>query len=186
MSARFAAELRSELDVALARVLNSGQFVLGTEVETFEQAFAPVAGCAHAVGVGNGLDALAIALEAAGVGAGDEVVVPAHTFIATWLAVGMVGAVPVPAEPAAGGFLVTLETVALAATARTSAIIVVHLYGEPVEIELIAAFARLHGLALIEDAAQAHGARRNGRAVGKLRRCGRVQLLSGQEPRRPR
>ncbi len=162
------AEMRGDLDAALARVLDSGRFVLGPEVEAFERAFAPIAGCAHAVGVGNGLDALAIALEAAGVGPGDEVIVPAHTFIATWLAVGMVGAVPVPAEPAAGGFQVTLETVLAAVTARTRAIIVVHLYGEPVEIEPIAAFARRRGLALIEDAAQAHGAKRNGAAVGSF------------------
>lgn len=160
------AELRAEIDAAIARVIDGGWFILGEEVAAFERAFAPVAGCREAVGVGNRLDALAIALEAAGVGPGDEVVVPAHTFIATWLAVTQIGAIPAPAEPAPGTFNVSLETILPAVTAKTRAIVVVHLYGIPAPIEPIAAFAAERGIALIEDAAQAHGAKRGGRPVG--------------------
>jgi dTDP-3-amino-3,4,6-trideoxy-alpha-D-glucose transaminase len=160
------AEVRADADAAIRRVLDSGRFILGPEVAAFEAAFAPVAGCAHAVGVGNGLDGLAIALEAAGVRPGDEVIVPAHTFIATWRAVRQIGAAPVAAEPARGAFHVTLDTLQPAVTERTRAIVAVHLYGEPVEIEPIADFAGRRGLVLIEDAAQAHGAKRNGRPVG--------------------
>lgn len=162
------AEQRAEIDVAIARVLDSGYFIMGPELETFEVDFARAAGASHAVGVGNGLDAIALALEAAGIGPGDEVIVPAHTFIATWLAVRLAGATPVAAEPAPGSYNADLSTIAPALTPRTRAIVVVHLYGEPVAIEPILAFASRHGLVVIEDAAQAHGARRGGRLIGSL------------------
>jgi dTDP-3-amino-3,4,6-trideoxy-alpha-D-glucose transaminase len=160
------AEVGGALRTAIERVIASGSFILGPEVEAFERAFAPIAGCDHAIGVGNGLDAMAIALEAAGVGAGAEVIVPAHTFIATWLAVTMVGAIPVAAEPAGGGFLVDAETVEAVAGPRTRAIVAVHLYGEMAPMEAIADLARAKGLILVEDAAQAHGASRGGRPAG--------------------
>lgn len=162
------AEQRADLDAAWQRVLVGGQFILGPELAAFEADFAPVAGCKHAVGVGNGLDALAFALEAAGVRPGDEVVVPAHTFIATWTAVRMVGAVPVAAEPACGGYNIDAATFAQALTRRTRAVVAVHLYGDPVAMEPLSALAAEHGVIVIEDAAQAHGARRNGRAAGSL------------------
>lgn len=161
-------EQRGELDEAWNRVLESAQFVLGPELAAFEAEFAPLAGCRHAVGVGNGLDALALALEAAGICPGDEVIVPAHTFIATWSAVRMVGAVPVPAEPAPGSYNIDAATFAEALTRRTRAVVAVHLYGDPVAMEPLAALAAERGVVVIEDAAQAHGAIRNGRAAGSL------------------
>lgn len=165
------AEQRADLDAAIGRVLDSGYFIMGPELAAFEAAFAGLCGCDHAVGVGNGLDALAMALEAAGVGPGDEVVVPAHTFIATWSAVAMIGAVPVPAEPAQSGYNVDAASIAAAITRRTRAIVVVHLYGEPVAMEEVLALAEAHGLPVIEDAAQAHGATRHGVAAGSFGRA---------------
>lgn len=162
------AALRPELDAAYKRVMDSGWFILGPELEAFEAEFAAATGASHAVGTGNGLDALRIALEAVGIGPGDEVVVPAHTFIATWLAVTQLGATPVPVEPAPGRFNVAAEGVAEALTPRTKAIVVVHLYGEPVEMEPILTLASQHGLAVIEDAAQAQRASRNGVACGSF------------------
>ena len=162
------APLRPALDAAYRRVMDSGRYILGAEVERFEQDFAALAGCAHAVGVGNGLDALAFALEAVGVQAGDDVVVPAHTFIATWLAVRMLGARPVASEPAPGGYNSGPAEIAAALTPATRAVVVVHLYGEPVDTEGIAELCAARGLPVVEDAAQAHGARRHGRAVGSL------------------
>jgi len=162
------AEIRPEIDAAYARVMDSGRYIGGAEVEAFEARFATLAGARHAFGVGNGLDALAIALEALGIGRGDEVVVPSHTFIATWLAVTMVGATPVAAEPADGRFNVSAETIEAAMTPRTRAVMPVHLYGEPAEIEPILDLAAARGVAVVEDAAQAHGALRNGRPCGSF------------------
>lgn len=174
------AELRPQLDAAWQRVVDGGQYVLGEEVERFERAFAAVAGCDAAVGVGNGLEALQIALEAAGVGHGDEVIVPAHTFIATWLAVSNLGAIPVPAEPAADRYNVSASTIEPLITRRTRAIVAVHLYGEPVEMEPLQALAATHGLPLIEDAAQAHGALRHGRHVGSLATAAAFSFYPGK------
>lgn len=164
------AELRPAIDAAYGRVMASGRWILGAEVEAFEAAFAAYCGVAHAVGVGNGLDALVIALEVAGIGPGDEVIVPAHTFIATWLAVTAVGAVPVPAEPAPGRFHIDAESVAARLGPRTRAIMPVHLYGDAVDMMPLLALAARHGLVVIEDAAQAHGARYRGRRLGSLGR----------------
>ncbi|MGZ9809195.1 DegT/DnrJ/EryC1/StrS family aminotransferase [Pseudoroseicyclus sp. H15] len=163
-----AQEERAELDAIWARFLDSGRYILGPEVEGFEAAFARYCGAAEGIGTGNGLDALAIALEAAGIGPGDEVLVPAHTFIATWLAVRMAGATPVPAEPPEGGYNADAAGYAAALTPRTKAIVPVHLYGAVAPMEGILALAAKHGLAVIEDAAQAHGAKAGGRVAGSF------------------
>ncbi|EGJ11386.1 MULTISPECIES: DegT/DnrJ/EryC1/StrS family aminotransferase [Rubrivivax] len=153
---------------ALDRVLDSGWYVLGQEVESFEREFAALCGARHCVGVGNGLDALILVLRAWGIGPGDEVIVPANTYIATWLAVTHTGATPVPVEPTAGGYNLDPALLRPAITARTRAILPVHLYGEPADMDPIMAIAKAHGLKVLEDAAQAHGARRQGRRVGTL------------------
>jgi dTDP-4-amino-4,6-dideoxygalactose transaminase len=163
---RVCAADRAELLEAFARVLDSGHFVLGAELERFEQEFAAYCGARHAVGVGNGLDALYLVLLALGIGPGDEVVVPAHTFIATWLAVTRCGATPVPVEPDPATCLVTREGIAAELTSRTKAVIAVHLYGSVAGIDGIAALCREHALPLIEDAAQAHGAKLAGIGAG--------------------
>ena len=159
-------ELRGEIDAAVGDVLASGWYIGGPAVETFESEWADYCGARHAVGVGNGLDALTLALTALGVGAGDEVIVPAHTFIATWLAVSHVGARPVPVEPLEGGFNIDPARIEEAITPRTRAIVAVHLYGQPADLDPILDIARRHGLHVVEDAAQAHGASYKGRRIG--------------------
>lgn len=161
-------DLRADLDAAYARVVDRSWMILGPELEAFEAAFAAYCGADHAVGVGNGLEALILALRAAGIGPGDEVIVPAHTFIATWLAVEAAGARPVPVEVDPATLTLTAETAAAAVTPRTRAVIPVSLYGHPVEISPILALAERHGLFVLEDAAQSHGARDHGRRIGSL------------------
>jgi len=161
-------ELRSEIDSALARVLDSGWFVLGGEVGAFEREWATYVGTTHAVGIGNGLDALELALRAMDVGAGDEVIVPSHTFIATWLAVERTGASVVPVEPDPETFTIDPSRLEDAVTDRTRAIVPVHLYGHPADMDPILEVAKRRGLRVLEDAAQAHGARYRGRPVGSL------------------
>ena len=156
------------LRAAFERVLASGWYVLGKEVERFEQAFAAYSGGGHAIGVANGLDAIMLALKAWGIGPGDEVIVPSNTFIATWLAVSQVGATPVPVEPDAATFNLDPDRVEAALTPRTRAIVAVHLYGQPADMDPLRALATRHGLKLLEDAAQAHGARYKGRRTGSL------------------
>ncbi|GAA5170284.1 DegT/DnrJ/EryC1/StrS family aminotransferase [Viridibacterium curvum] len=158
----------AEMQATFARVLHKGHFILGDEVAGFEAEFAQFCGAAHCLGVGNGLDALHLILRAMHIGAGDEVIVPAHTFIATWLAVTQSGATPVPVESTAGGFNIDPARVEAAITPATRAIIAVHLYGEPADMDALRAIADRHGLKLIEDAAQAHGARYKGRRCGSL------------------
>ncbi len=153
---------------ALARVLASGRVLLGEETEAFEREFAAYCGVKHCIGVGNGLDALHLVLRAWGIGAGDEVIVPSHTFIATWLAVSQAGATPVPVEPDEASFNLDAARVEAAITSRTRAIVPVHLYGRPAAMDELCAIARRHGLRVLEDAAQAHGARLNGRRCGGL------------------
>jgi dTDP-3-amino-3,4,6-trideoxy-alpha-D-glucose transaminase len=162
------AELQPELDGAALQVLHSERVLLGPALEAFEQQWARYVGAAHAVGVGSGLDALALGLRALGVGPGDEVLVPSHTFIATWLAVVHVGAVPVPVDvsPVTGSWEV--HDVEAAVGSRTRAIVPVHLYGHPVDLDPLLAVAAQHGLAVLDDAAQAHGARHRDRPVGGL------------------
>lgn len=162
-------ELREEIDAAIQRVLRSGWYIMGEELEAFEAEFAEYCGAKHCVGVGNGLDALHLALRAYGIGAGDEVIVPAHTFIATWLAVTCAGAKPVPVETGDdAAYTISPERIAAAITPRTRAIIPVHLYGRPADMDPIKQIACRHGLKVIEDAAQAHGARYQGHRAGSL------------------
>lgn len=161
-------ELRSDVDAAIQRTLASGRYVLGAELSRFEQEFAAYTGSTRALGVANGLDALYLALRAAGVGAGDEVIVPANTFVATWLAVSYVGAVPVPVEPHQRFYNITADAVAGALTPRTRAVVPVHLYGQPAEMDDIVAATKGSDVFVLEDAAQAHGARYRGRPVGAL------------------
>lgn len=159
-------ELESELDSAIARALESGWYILGEEVEAFEQEFASYCGAAECVGVANGLDALYVSLLALGVGPGDEVIVPSNTFIATWLAVSHTGATPVPVEPDEHTFNIDPGRVEAAITSRTKVIVPVHLYGHPADIDSILTIARQHNVKVLEDAAQAHGARYRGRRLG--------------------
>jgi len=159
-------EIKPEIDAAIHRVLDSGWYVLGAEVEAFEAEWATYCGVDHAVGVANGLDALTLALRALGVGPGDEVIVPSNTFIATWLAVSAVGARPVPVEPGLGSFNIDPQRIADAITPATKVILPVHLYGQPADLDPILNLAQRHGLRVVEDAAQAHGARYKGRPIG--------------------
>jgi dTDP-4-amino-4,6-dideoxygalactose transaminase len=156
------------LAAALQRVLQSGWYILGEETTAFEREFAAYCGVRHCIGVANGLDALTLALRGLGIGPGDEVLVPSNTFIATWLAVSQVGASPVPVEPREDTHNLDPDRLAAALTPRTRAIMPVHLYGQPAEMDAIGAFANAHGLKVIEDAAQAHGARWNGQRCGAL------------------
>jgi dTDP-3-amino-3,4,6-trideoxy-alpha-D-glucose transaminase len=161
-------ELRAAFDAAYARVMARGWAILGPELEAFEAEFAGYCETDAAVGVGNGLDALTLALRAAGIGPGAEVIVPAHTFIATWLAVEAAGARPVAVDVDPDLGLMTADAVAAAITPRTEAIVPVSLYGHPVDMDAIMALADRHGLFVLEDAAQSHGARCRGRRVGGL------------------
>lgn len=159
-------ELKSEIDDAVARVLNSGWYILGEEVEVFEAQWAAYCEAKHAVGVANGLDALHLALRALSVGPGDEVIVPSNTYIATWLAVSQCGATPVPVEPDARTYNIDPARIEQAITPATRVIMPVHLYGQPADLDPILAIARKHGLRVLEDAAQAHGARYKGQRIG--------------------
>lgn len=159
-------ELKPAIDAAIARVLDSGYYILGVEVEAFENEWAAYCEAHHAIGVANGLDALVLALRALEVGAGDEVIVPSNTYIATWLAVSQCGATPVPVEPDERTYNIDPTRIEAAITARTRAIVPVHLYGQPADLDPILAIARKHGLRVLEDAAQAHGARYKGRRIG--------------------
>ncbi|NTW98365.1 MAG: DegT/DnrJ/EryC1/StrS family aminotransferase [Geobacteraceae bacterium] len=159
-------ELKPEIDAAISRVLHSGCYILGEEVELFEQEFAAYCEAKYAVGVANGLEALHLALLAMGVGPGDEVIVPSNTYIATWLAVSQCGARPVPVEPVEGTYNIDPSRIEAAITPRTKVILPVHLYGQPVDLDPILVIARKHGLRILEDAAQAHGACYKGKRIG--------------------
>jgi len=159
-------ELHQPLSAALTRVLDSGWYVLGTEVEAFERAWAEYVEVGHCVGVASGVDALHLSLRAMDIGRGDEVIVPSNTYIGTWLGVTHAGAVPVPVEPDAGTYNIDPTRIAAALTERTRAILPVHLYGQAADMEPILEVAAVHRLRVLEDAAQAHGARYRGRRVG--------------------
>jgi dTDP-4-amino-4,6-dideoxygalactose transaminase len=159
-------EVKSAVDAAVARVLNSGWYILGPEVEVFEEEFATYVGASHAIGVANGLDALHLALKAMKIGPGDEVIVPSNTYIATWLAVSQCGARPVPVEPDEATFNINPALIEAAITPRTKVIVPVHLYGQPADLDPILAIARQHDLKVLEDGAQAHGARYKGQRIG--------------------
>jgi dTDP-4-amino-4,6-dideoxygalactose transaminase len=158
----------ADLQAAFSRVLHSGWYILGSELEAFEREFAAHCEAPHCVGVGNGLDALYLILKAYGVGPGDEVIVPSNTYIATWLAVSHTGATPVPVEPDMLTHNINPLQVEQAITPRTRAILAVHLYGQPAQMSALRLIAQKSGLRLIEDAAQAHGARENGTPAGSL------------------
>jgi dTDP-4-amino-4,6-dideoxygalactose transaminase len=161
-------ELKEELDAAYRRVMESGWYILGKEVEAFESEFATYCETKHCIGVGNGLEALHLIVRAYGIGPGDEVLVPANTYIATWLAVTHAGATPVPIEPVESTYNIDLSRIEQSITPKTKAIMVVHLYGQPADMDPINALAQKHGLRVIEDCAQAHGARYKGRRTGGL------------------
>ncbi len=161
-------ELKPELDEAVARVLNSGWFLLGEELEAFESEYATYLGVKYCVGVGNGLEALHLSLRALGVGPGDEVLVPSNTYIATWLAVSYAGAIPVPVEPNERTYNLDPGKLEAAITNRTKGILPVHLYGQPADMDPILKLANKNNLWVLEDAAQAHGARYKGKRVGGL------------------
>ena len=159
-------ELKSEIDTAIQRVLDSGWYILGPEVEAFEAEWAQYCEAAHSVGLANGLDALILALRALDIGPGDEVIVPSNTYIATWLAVSAVGATLVPVEPDPATYNMDPQRIEAAITPATKVILPVHLYGQPADLDPILTLAKAHELRVVEDAAQAHGARYKGRRIG--------------------
>ena len=161
-------ELGIELDAACRRVMESGRYILGEEVAEFERDFAAYCNARHCIGVGNGLDALVLLLRGYGIGPGDEVIVPANTYIATWLAVSHAQARPVPIEPDPGTCNLDPNRIAGAVTSRTRAIMPVHLYGQPAKMDDVLEVASRYSLRVIEDAAQAHGAVYRGRRAGVL------------------
>jgi dTDP-3-amino-3,4,6-trideoxy-alpha-D-glucose transaminase len=161
-------ELEAELQATLARVLASGRYLLGPELESFEREFAAYCGTEHCVGVGSGLAAIELTLCAAGIGPGDEVIVPAYTWVATWLAVTATGATPIGVDVLESTYNIAPELAAAAVTPRTAAIVPVHLRGESADMAAIGEIAAAHDLFVLEDAAQAHGARHEGRRVGGI------------------
>jgi len=161
-------ELHAELQAAFDRTVAFGWYIQGNELKQFENEFADYCEAKYCVGVGNGLEALHLILRAYGIGKGDEVIVPSNTYIATWLAVSYAEATPIPVEPNSRTYNIEPAQIEAAITQRTKAIIAVHLYGQPADMDRINAIAQRHNLKVIEDAAQAHGARYKGRRVGAL------------------
>ncbi len=161
-------ELKNELDAAYQRVMDSGWYILGKEVEAFEQEFAQYCGSQFCIGVGNGLEALHLILRAYGIGEGDEVIVPSNTYIATWLAVSYAGARPVPVEPDPPTYNLDPDRVEAAITSKTRALLPVHLYGQTADMDPLMELADKYDLKVIEDAAQAQGARYKERISGAL------------------
>ena len=159
-------DFKTEIDESIKRVLESGRYILGEEVEAFEQEYASYCEAKYCVGLANGLDALHLALLAIGVGKGDEVIVPSNTYIASWLAVSQCGAIPVPVEPDQSTYNIDPTLIEAAITSRTKALLAVHLYGQPADISAIIALAQKYGLKVLEDAAQAHGATYKGKRIG--------------------
>jgi dTDP-4-amino-4,6-dideoxygalactose transaminase len=172
--------IRAPLDAAYHRVMDSGWFIMGPELEAFEAEFAQYCEVKHCIGVGNGLEALHLLLRAYGIGSGDEVIVPSNTFIATWLAVTQCGATPVPVEPDVNTHNIDPVLIAAAITSRTRAIMPVHLYGQPADMDPINEIAAKHGLIVIEDAAQAQGARYKGRRAGSLGHAAGTSFYPGK------
>src|SRR6185503_18649848 len=172
--------IRDEIHAAVDSVFESTQFILGDAVETFERAFGSYLGVKHAIGVGSGVDALKIALEAAGVGAGDEVIIPANTFIATALAVSATGAKPVLVDCREDTYQINADLIGPAITPRTKVIMPVHLYGQSADMSAIVGIARSHGLSVIEDAAQAHGTRFMGTPCGTFGLAGCFSFYPGK------
>lgn len=177
---RHDAVIRAELDQGCRRVFDSGQYILGPELEAFESEFAAYCGVEHCVGVSNGLDAMCLILTALGIHAGDKVIVPAQTFVASWLAVSHTAETPVPVDVDARTANVAPELIEAAITPRTRAIMPVHLFGQPAQMDEIIAIAHRHGLAVIEDAAQAHGATYRGRRAGSLGHAAATSFYPGK------
>ncbi|MCU6434598.1 DegT/DnrJ/EryC1/StrS family aminotransferase [Undibacterium sp. Jales W-56] len=161
-------DLRTELTQAFHHVLDSGWFIQGKQLSDFEQEYAAYCESKHCIGVGNGLDALHLILRAYDIGAGDEVIVPSNTYIATWLAVSYAGARPVPVEPDIATYNISAELIEAAITSRTKAIMMVHLYGQVADMDAINLLANKYNLKVIEDAAQSQGAKYKGRLSGGL------------------
>jgi dTDP-4-amino-4,6-dideoxygalactose transaminase len=161
-------ELKAELDDAYFRFMRSAWYILGKECEAFEQEYAAYCGVKHCIGVGNGLEALHLILRAYDIGEGHEVIVPSNTYIATWLAVSYAGAKPVPVEPDLRTCNIDPARIEAAITPRTKAIMPVHLYGQPADMDPIMEIGSKHGLKVVEDNAQAQGARYKGRHTGSL------------------
>lgn len=160
------ASILPAIETALLEAARSGQYVMGPMLSQFEEEFAAYTEASYCLGVANGLDALRLGLQAMGVGPGDEVIVPANTYIATWLAVSQCGAIPVPVEPCENTYNIASEAISAAITSRTKVILVVHLYGQPADLDAIQAVAAQHGISILEDAAQAHGALYKSKRVG--------------------
>jgi dTDP-4-amino-4,6-dideoxygalactose transaminase len=161
-------DLKTELTEAFNEVLDNGWFIQGNQLALFEQEYASYCNTKHCIGVGNGLDALHLILRAYDIGAGDEVIVPSNTYIATWLAASYAGATPVPVEPDLATYNISAELIEAAITPRTKAIIAVHLYGQVADMDAINSIANKYGLKVIEDAAQSQGALYKGRLSGGL------------------
>ena len=159
-------ELKTEIDEKIASILDGGQYILGPEVEAFEEEWAAYCEAGYAVGLGNGLDALSLALRALDIGVGHEVIVPSNTYIATWLAVTNCGATPIPIECDLDTYSISIQKIEKALTQKTKAIIPVHLYGQPVDLDPIIDLAKSHNLYVVEDAAQAHGASYKSKRIG--------------------
>lgn len=159
---------RCEMEAATKRVLDSGWYLLGKEVERFERDFATYCGVRHCIGVANGLDALNLIIKAYGFGLGDEIIVPANTYIASILAISENGCTPILVEPRWNTRLLDVDLIEAAITPRTKAIMVVHLYGRVVDMTKVWALAEKYNLKIIEDSAQAHGAKFEGRRCGNL------------------
>ncbi len=172
--------IRGQLDAAYHHVMDSGHYIMGPELEAFEAEFARYSEVKHCIGVGNGLEALHLLLRAYGIGPGDEVIVPSNTFIATWLAVSECGATPIPVEPDPVTHNIDPALIAAAITSRTKAIMPVHLYGQTADMDPINALAAKHGLIVIEDAAQAQGARYKGRRAGSLGHAAGTSFYPGK------
>ena len=159
-------ELKDEIDVSMSRVLSSGIYVLGDEVKAFESEWSDYVDAQFCASLGCGLDALILALKALDIGLGDEVLVPSHTFIATWLAVSEVGAIPISVEPDFRTYNLDPTQLASKITSKTKAVIVTHLYGQPADLSGINEVAEANHLFIIEDAAQAHGATYHQQRIG--------------------
>lgn len=160
--------LKKELDAAYNRVMESGIYILGNEVETFEKEFAEKVDAKYCVGVGNGLDALRLGLRALDIGKGDEVIVPANTYIATWIGVSLEGAIPVPVEPDEKTYNINPDLIEESITQKTRAVLPVHLYGQPANMKQISEIAEKYGLKVLDDAAQAHGSQYDNKKIGTL------------------
>lgn len=171
---------RNELIEAMTKVLDSKWYIMGKELEAFEQEYAALHGIKHAVGVANGLDALIIALQVLGIKPGDEVIVPSNTYIATWLAVSQIGAIPVPVEPNMQTYNIDPDLIEARITEKTKAILPVHLYGQPCNMTRIMEIASKHKLYVVEDNAQAHLAKWNGKLTGTFGNINATSFYPGK------